>query len=69
MTIMNWCFAKVNSKLAEIYFEKKRGKTKFLGHCYVKKSEYKTKRELAWIEEDTKKVKLDYKNKKYIELS
>lgn len=66
---MDWCFAKVNNKLAEIYFEKKRGKIKFLGHVYVQKKEYKTKNELRWIEEDIKKIKLLYKNKKYIELS
>lgn len=62
---MNWCFAKINNKLAEIYFEKIRGKVKFLGHCYVKKSEYKTKRELKWIDKDTKKFQLIYKSGKY----
>lgn len=62
---MSWCFAKVNNKLAEIYFEEKRGKPKVLGHCYVKKAEFKTKRELKWIEEDTKKFQLIYKNGKY----
>ncbi|MCG2691926.1 hypothetical protein L6272_03800 [Microgenomates group bacterium] len=62
---MSWCFAKVNHKLAEIYFEGKPGKPKILGHCFVKKSEYKTKKELKWIDEDTKKFQLIYKNGKY----
>lgn len=60
-----WCFAKVNSKLAEIYFEKEKGKPKILGHCYVKLEKYKTKKELKWIKEDTAKYQLSYKNKKY----
>ena len=62
---MNWCFAKVNHKLAEIYFEKKQGKPKFFAHCYVKKSEYKTKQELKWIDKDVKKIQVTYKNGKY----
>jgi hypothetical protein len=36
-----------------------------LGHCYVKKEDYKTKQEQKWIEEDTKRVKVVYRNKKY----
>lgn len=60
-----WCFAEVNGKLAEIYFEKRRGKNEVYAHCFVQKKEYKTKRELRWIEEDTKKFKFIYKNGKY----
>ena len=48
-----WCFAKVNGKLAEIYFEKKRGKNEIYGHFYAKKSEYETEEEHKWIYEDT----------------
>ncbi len=62
---MNWCFAKVNHKLAEIYFKKQLRKPKILGHCLVKKSEYKTKKELKWIEEDIKKFQFIYKTGKY----
>ncbi len=63
---MPWCFAIVNNKLAEIYFdENKDGKPKIFGHCYVKKEEYKTKQEQKWIEQDTKRVKAVYRNKKY----
>lgn len=40
---MPWCFAIINNKLAEIYFEKKKGKIKIEGHCYVKKEEFKTR--------------------------
>lgn len=63
---MSWCFAIVNNRLAEVYFDKtKTGKSKIWGHCYVKKEEYKTQREQKWIEEDTKRVRVVYRNKKY----
>ncbi len=61
---MDWCFAIINGKLAEVYFEKKKN-IKFLGHCFVKKSEFLTKREQQQIKVDTKKVRLTYKDEKY----
>ena len=57
---MGWCFAIVNEKLAEIYFEKQRGKTKILGHTYVKRGEYKTKKEQKYIDEDIAKFQFMY---------
>ena len=60
-----WCFAIINGRLAEVYFEKSRGKVKFHSHCYVKRSEYKTRAELQAIDEDIKKVKLSYRNGVY----
>ena len=62
---MEWSFAKINRRLAEIYYEKKKGKLKFLGHCYVKKSEFKTKKEQKWIEEDIKKFRFFYRDGLY----
>ena len=62
---MNWCFAIINGRLAEIFFEKKRNKIEFLGHCYVKKEEYKTKKEQKMITEDTKKFKFSYRKGEY----
>jgi len=62
---MSWCFAIVNNRLAEIYFEEKMGKPKIIGYCYVKKEEYKTKREQKWIEEDTAKLRFVYRKGKY----
>ena len=63
---MGWCFAIVNNRLAEIYFDKKKnGQIKICGHCYVKKEDYKTKQEQRWIARDTKKVRVVYRNKKY----
>lgn len=63
---MGWCFATINNRLAEIFFDKKKnGRTKIWGHCYVKKKEYKTKKEHKWIREDTKRMKVIYRNKKY----
>lgn len=60
-----WCFAKVNGKLVEIYFEKKRGKNEIYAHCFVDEKDYKTKQEKKWIEADLKRVNLIFKNKKY----
>ena len=57
---MNWSFGIVNNKLAEIYFEKKKGKINFLGHCYIKKNDFTSSKEKKWISEDIKKVKLIY---------
>ena len=62
---MFWSFANINGKLAEIHFEKKNGKVKFLGHCYVKQSEYKTKSEKEAIKLDTAKVRLAYRKGVY----
>ena len=61
-----WSFAIVNGKLAEIHFDKMRGGArKLYGHCYVKKSEYKTRLEQKYIREDTKKMLFSWRNKKY----
>lgn len=62
---MNWSFALVNNQLAEIYFEKKKEKIKFLGHCYVKRSEFKTEKEQKWIEEDIAKHQFAYRKGTY----
>lgn len=62
---MFWSFATINGKLAEVFFEGNKGKLKFIGHCYVKKSEYKTKKEQSWINKDTEKVRLTYRKGKY----
>ncbi|MBI2611828.1 hypothetical protein HYW54_03730 [Candidatus Gottesmanbacteria bacterium] len=60
-----WSFALVNGRLAEIYFDKIRGKIKIRGHCYVKREEFTTKEEQKWIEHDTAKAKLTYLKGKY----
>lgn len=65
--IDGWCFGTVNNKLAEIYFKKKGEKIIFQGHCYVKKSDYRTKKEQQFIEKDTEKVRLVYRESKYKE--
>jgi hypothetical protein len=63
---MPWSFAVVNNRLAEIYFDrKKNGRIRVLGHCYVRKEEYKTKQEQKWIQEDTKRLRVVYRGKKY----
>ncbi len=62
---MTWSFGIINGKLAEIYFEKKKGKFLPFGHAYVKASEYTNRREKTWIQEDTKRIKFVYRLKKY----
>ena len=64
-----WCFAIVNNKLAEIYFanDHKKKKTTVWGHCYVKRSEFTTKKEQKQIDQDIKKCRFTYRNKKYIQ--
>lgn len=60
-----WCFAKVNDRLAEIFFERKGKKLRFYGHCYADKLEYKTKRDKKWINSDIKKYDFIYRNGEY----
>ena len=63
---MNWCFAIVNKKLAEVHFdETKDGRKKITGHCFVRRNEYTTKQEQKWIREDTKRVRVTYRNGRY----
>lgn len=66
---MNWSFAIVNNRLAEIYFERRGQKLQIIGHCYVQKEEYKTKREQRLIAKDTLSYRFSYRNKKYTKIS
>lgn len=65
---MCWSFAIINGKLAEVYFDNKKDGPKFLGHCYVKRSDYTQKSELKQINHDIKTIKLRYYGKKYTNL-
>lgn len=62
---MSWSFAIINNKLAEVFYEKKGKTITFLNHCYVKVNEYKTKKEQNYIKQDTKELKLTFRNQKY----
>ncbi|MFA4872787.1 MAG: hypothetical protein WC659_02530 [Patescibacteria group bacterium] len=62
---MGWCFAIINNRLAELHFEHFGTHTKMVGYCYVKRSEYRSKQEQKWIQEDTKKGRLTYRKGKY----
>ena len=56
-----WAFALINGRLAQFYFEIIKGKFYMgMGHCYVKRSECKTKEEQKWIESDIKKYRFTY---------
>lgn len=61
---MNWSFAIVNNRLAEIFFDEKT--KKIFAHCYVDRKNYKTKQEQKTITEDIKKVRIMWRKKKYI---
>ena len=61
-----WAFALINGRLTEFDFEIIRGKFYMgMGHCYVKRSEYKTKYEQKMIDKDIKKYRFTYRNKQY----
>jgi hypothetical protein len=63
---MSWCFAIINNKLAEIYFDRnKKGNPKFSGHCYIKKEDFKLKAEQKAIKEDTEKYQFVYRKGEY----
>ena len=65
---MSWCFAIINNRLGEIYFDNdKKGRANIYGHCYVREEEMKTKtkEELRAIKSDTAKGRIVYRNKKY----
>ena len=65
---MSWCFAIVNNKFAEIYFDrKKNGQIEIKGHCYPKRDEFKTKTEQKQIAQDTKKFRFVYRNNKVLQ--
>lgn len=59
-----WCFAIVNGRLAEIFFDVGGGVEGIHGHCYVNRNEYNAK-ERKEIDIDIKKHHLVYRNKRY----
>ena len=62
---MYWCFATVNGRLAEIYFKRRKGRIRFRGHCYVKREEFKTRREQKWVDGESKLFRLVYRKGRY----
>ena len=58
-----WCFAYINGRLGEIYFDKKYG---IYAHCYIDKDEF-NKKEQKIIESDTRKYKFTYRNGFYFD--
>lgn len=65
---MGWCFAIINGRLSELFFEPGKVKPKILGHCYVKREEYKSKKEQKMIDQDITKYRFSYRNKVYKDL-
>ena len=64
-----WNFAIINGSLAEVFFERRGKVVIFQGFCYVKRLEYKTKKEQRWIDKDTEEVKLKYVKGEYFWLN
>ncbi len=62
---MYWSFAIINNKIGEIYFSRKGRGYKIEGHCYDKREEFSNKEELKVLDEDIKKYRFVYRNKKY----
>lgn len=61
-----WAFALINGRLTEFNFEITKGKYYMTsGHCYVKRSEYKTKYEQKMIDKDIEKNRFTYRHKQY----
>ena len=53
-----WCFATINDRLAEIFFDKDSG---LYGYSYVRKEAY-SKIERKRIDEDVEKYQFSYRN-------
>ncbi len=62
---MSWSFAVVNHRLAEIFFERRKGVFVPRGHCYVDKKDYTTQKEIRWIREDTARLQFSYRFGRY----
>ncbi len=63
---MHWCFAIINGRLAEVFFDvKKNGSKRIFAHAYVRAEEFRLKREKEQIRKDTAKTRLSYRNKQY----
>lgn len=67
---MFWCFAIVNNRLAEIYFDNIEEGNKILGchiegHCYINKGDFQGKQDKEWIKKDTANFRFSYYGGKY----
>lgn len=67
---MSWCFAVINGRTAEIYFDvEKNEQSKIWGHAYVKLQEFTAKREQNQIRKDTERFRFSYRKGAYRRLS
>ena len=60
-----WCFAIINNRLGEIYFDKIGDKIIFLGHCYRSNTDTFTKGEVNAIQQDIPHNQYSYYRSKY----
>lgn len=67
---MSWCFAKINGRTAEIYFDVGKDKhPKIRGHAYVCPEEFTTKKEQQLLREETERFRFSYRKGAYRYLS
>jgi len=67
---MEWQFAIINGRIAEIYFDVLKGsRRKIRGHCYVDKKKSWTREEQREIAIDKERNRFSYRNKQYRPLS
>ncbi len=62
---MSWTFGIVNGRLAEVYYRGEANQSRVWTHCYIKREEFKTKKEQKWIDQDTKHARFVYRKGKY----
>ena len=61
-----WCFAFINNRLAELYFDRdKKGRLLLEGHGYIDDTKGWTREEKKWIPIDTKKYQFSYRKGYY----
>jgi len=57
INMYGWCFALINNRLAEIYFNEKA----VFGYTYVSSNENLAKKEQRWIHADIEKFRFTYR--------
>ena len=66
--VTGWCYAIVNGRLGELWFEKDGKKPNIFAHAYLKMGEAKDKETRAMIKADTKKYHFSWRKGVYKDL-
>ena len=63
---IEWCFALVNGRKGEIFFQQQaNGKKKIIAHYYLKETDPIIKKMKTTINRETQELRVVYRNKKY----